>query len=124
MISGAALSSIIGETTIDLPNLTGLGVGAVLLALVFRTLWRQEGGWRSVLTASREDAAAARADAQTARTDAAAARDDARQARSAEKECQRRLGRLQAQVDELTVQHSSTRRRVDELDSGEHPTTD
>lgn len=110
--------------SIDIPNLTGLGVGAVLLALVFRTLWKQEGGWRSVLTASRDDAREARSDAAAARADAAAARSDARAARSAEKECQIRLGRMQQQVDALTEKQANTSRRLDSLDSGEHPTTD
>lgn len=77
--------------SLDLGNLTGISIGALLLALVFRTLWRQDGAWRNVLTASREDAAQARTEAQEARTDAAAAREDARLARAAERECQRRL---------------------------------
>lgn len=110
--------------SMDISNLTGLGVGAILLALVFRTLWKQEGGWRSVLTASRDDAAAARTDAATARSDAAVARQDAREARSAEKECRSRLGRLQEQIDALTERQARTTRRLDSIDSGEHPTTD
>jgi hypothetical protein len=71
----------------DAPNLVGLGIGAVLLLLVFRTLWRQEDGWRNVLEAARQDAAAARADAAAARADAAAAR-------AAESECRRQLTEL------------------------------
>lgn len=109
---------------LDFANLTGLGVGAVLLALVFRTLWRQEGGWRSVLNASREDARLAREDAAAARTDASAARSEARHARSAERECQRRVERLQEQLDSLTETTTRHTRRLDSLDSGEHPTTD
>lgn len=110
----------------DFANLTGVGIGAVLLALVFRTLWRQEGGWRSVLTASREDAAQARTDAAAARTDAAAARSDARDARAAERECQRKVARLQDQIDELREISSSSVGRLDRMDehSGEHGITD
>ncbi len=107
----------------DFANITGLGIGAVLLALVFRTLWRQEGGWRLVLNASREDAALAREDAAQARADAAHARADARLARGAEGECRRRLERLDLQVAELLASTSSTRARLDVIDSGEHPIT-
>lgn len=88
---------------IDLGSLTGLGVLGALLGLVFRTLWKQEGGWRSVLNASREDAKLARDDAAAARIDAAAARADTRAARGAEAECRRALAHLQEQVDELTL---------------------
>lgn len=112
---------------LDLANLTGLGVGAVLLALVFRTLWRQEGGWRAVLTASREDAKTAREDAAAARQDAAAARADAREARNAERECQRRVGRLEDQIAEIRATSSANTQRLDERDrhdSGEVPRTD
>jgi len=120
---------IFADTSIDVGNLTGVGVGAVLLALVFRTLWRQEGGWRSVLTASREDAAQARADAAAARVDAAAARDDARLARTAEAECRLRLARLDREVAQLKAASSTNARRLDELDpavdtSGEVPIID
>jgi len=107
----------------EFSNLTGVGIGAVLLAFVFRTLWRQEGGWRSVLNASREDAALAREDAAHARADAAEARHDARLARGAEGECRRRLERLDGQVADLLATSTSNRARLDELDSGEHPIT-
>ncbi len=116
---------------IDTGNLAGLSIGAILLALTFRTLWRQEGGWRSVLTASREDAtqartdaAAARTDAAAARTDAAAARVEAQTARNAERECQRRLGALQAQVDQLARRSMTDGHRIDRMESGEHPIVD
>ena len=104
---------------IDFANLTGVGIGAVLLALVFRTLWRQEGGWRAVLDSSRDDARVAREDAAAAREDAAAARVEAREARSNERECERRLARLEDLVGENT-------RRLDTIDgtpSGEIPAT-
>ena len=112
---------------LDLANITGLGVGAVLLALVFRTLWRQEGGWRAVLTASREDAKQARDDAAAARTDAAAARTDAREARNAERECQRRVSRLEDALAELRSTSTAHTARLDTMDastSGEIPRTE
>lgn len=115
----------------DTGNIAGLGIGAILLALTFRTLWRQEGGWRSVLTASREDAtqartdaAAARQDAAAARTDASAARAEAQVARNAEQECQRRLGAMQAQIDRLAERTTSNVNRIDRMESGEHPVVD
>lgn len=76
------------------PNLTGLGIGAVVLAFVFRTLWRQDAGWSEIL-------AGARADAEQARSDAAAARSDAAAARHAETECRRRLLALEEDVQML-----------------------
>lgn len=118
---------MIAETSPDLANLTGVGIGAILLALVFRTLWRQEGGWRAVLDSSRTDAKQAREDASAARADAAAARLDAREARSNERECQRRLARLEDMVGEIRASSSSNTRRLDEIDgtpSGEVPRTE
>jgi hypothetical protein len=108
---------------LDAINLTGLSIGAVVLALVFRTLWKQEGGWRSVLNASREDAHAARLDAAAAREDAGEARSDARQARLAEQECRVRLSRLEDRLDKMQLQRDTDRsddqrRRTQE---GNHP---
>lgn len=129
MVDRIEVPLIVGD--IDTGNLAGLSIGAILLALTFRTLWRQEGGWRSVLTASREDATLARQDAAVAREDAAQAREDAaaarveaQTARNAERECQRRLGALQAQVDQLAERSASSRDRLDRLESGEHPIVD
>lgn len=99
--------------SIDFANLTGVGIGATLLALVFRTLWRQEGGWRAVLDSSRTDAKLAREDAAAARADAAAARLDARDARTAERDCKDRLSRL----EEMILQNTQ---RLDSI-SGEVP---
>lgn len=118
---------MIAADSIDFANLTGVGIGAVLLALVFRTLWRQEGGWRAVLDSSRTDAKQAREDASAARADAAAARTDAREARSAERECQRRLSRLEEMIGELRASSSSNTARLDVMDatpSGEVPRID
>lgn len=117
---------------LDTGNLAGLSIGAILLALTFRTLWRQEGGWRSVLTASREDAtqartdaAAARQDAAAARTDASAARAEAQTARNAERECQRRIASMQSQIDRLAERSTSNQDRLDRMESsGEHPVID
>ena len=81
---------------IDLANLSGIGIGAVLLALVFRTFWKQEGGWRAVLTASRDDAASARADALALRADVTAARE-------AERRCLDRLGQLERRLEALEL---------------------
>lgn len=78
----------------DAPNLVGLGIGAVLLLLVFRTLWRQEDGWRHVLEAARQDAAAARTDAAEARKDAAAAR-------TAEAECHNQMAEMRIRISAL-----------------------
>lgn len=117
--------------SLDLGNITGLSIGALLLALVFRTLWQQDGAWRSVLTASREDAAQARKEAAEARTDAAAAREDARVARNAERECQRRLAKLEDRLEQVRSDAGAAidrvARKVDELHpdgpiSGEIPT--
>lgn len=118
---------MIAADSVDFANLTGLGIGAVLLALVFRTLWRQEGGWRAVLDSSRTDAKQAREDAAAARADAAAARTDAREARSNERECHRRLARLEEVIGELRASSTSNTRRLDEIDatpSGEIPRID
>lgn len=119
---------MIAGASIDFANLTGVGIGAVLLALVFRTLWRQEGGWRAVLDSSRDDAKIAREEAGAARLDAAAARVEAREARGNERECQRRLARLEDQVGEIRTAQVSNMRRLDTLDpgssSGEIPATD
>jgi len=75
---------------IDLTGLTGLGTGAVILVLIFRTLWRTDDSWNRLLDAERrraedstEDAEAARADAAAARQDAAYARAEASEARQA-----------------------------------------
>ncbi len=78
----------------DAPNLVGLGIGAVLLLLVFRTLWRQEDGWRHVLEAARQDAAAARQDAAEARSDAAAAR-------AAEADCHNQMAEMRIRISAL-----------------------
>jgi len=110
--------------SIDFANLTGVGIGAVLLALVFRTLWRQEGGWRAVLDSSRSDAKVAREDSAAARADASAARSEARDARLAERECQRRVARLEDMIGEIRSAGASNTSRLDDLDgtpSGEIP---
>lgn len=115
---------MIAADSIDFANLTGVGIGAVLLALVFQTLWHQEGGWRAVLDSSRTDAKQAREDASAARADAAAARLDAREARSAERECQRRLARLEDMVGEIRAAGAQNTHRLDAIDgtpSGEVP---
>lgn len=120
---------------LDPTNLTGLGIGAILLALVFRTLWKQEGGWRAILEAARADAKQARTDAADARTDAAEARADARaaradaaEARNAEARCQADLGKIARRFDDLLeASEKRTTRRVahlEELTSGEIPRTD
>ncbi len=121
-------SLVAAATDLDAVNITGVGLGAVLLALVFRTLWKQEDGWRGVLQAARDDASssraeasAARADASAARQDAAAARADAWEARKAEESCRRRLDLLS---EKLQIVQESTHRnskRLDDLDTGEHP---
>ena len=108
---------MIADDSLNFANLTGLGTGAVLLALVFRTLWRQEGGWRAVLDSSRSDAKLAREDAAAAREDSAAARSEARQARNAERECQRRVSRLEGMIAELRTASDSNTSRLDDLDS-------
>ena len=125
---------MIGQDAVDFANLTGVGIGAILLALVFRTLWRQEGGWRAVLDSSREDAkvaredaAAARADAAAARTDASSARADAGEARRAERECQRRVAQLEVQISEVRETSSSNTARLDHIGgrrAGEVPNLD
>lgn len=81
---------------VDLTGLTGLGTGAVVLVLIFRTLWRTDDSWKALLDAERRraedsahDAEAARADAATAREDAAVARSDAADARAAAKAAQK-----------------------------------
>lgn len=115
---------MIAADSVDFANLTGLGIGAVLLALVFRTLWRQEGGWRAVLDSSREDAKQAREDAAAARADAAAARLDAREARLAERECQRRVTRLEEMIADVRAAGAQNTHRLDTMDgtpSGEVP---
>ena len=117
---------MIAADSIDFANLTGVGIGAVLLALVFRTLWRQEGGWRAVLDSSREDAKIARLDAAAAREDASAARSEARQARSAERECQRRVSRLEEMIADVRAAGAHNTQRLDTLGaspSGEIPIT-
>lgn len=113
---------MISADSIDFANLTGLGLGGVLLALVFRTLWRQEGGWRAVLDSSRtdakqarEDASAARADASAARAEAAAARADAREARRAETECQRRVARLEEEIADVRATGAANTARLDNI---------
>lgn len=118
---------MIAADSIDFANLTGVGIGAVLLALVFRTLWRQEGGWRAVLDSSRTDAKQAREDASAARADAAQARIEAREARSNERECHRRLARLEEVIGELRASSTSNTHRLDVIDatpSGEIPRID
>lgn len=106
---------MIAETSPDLANLTGVGIGAILLALVFRTLWRQEGGWRAVLDSSREDAKVARADAAAARADAAQARADAGEARGAERECQRRVAHLEVLIGEIRATSEQNTERLNNI---------
>lgn len=111
------------DSVADLTNPVSLGLGGILLVLVFRTLWKQEGGWRAVLTASRDDAAAARADAATARLDAAAARTDAAAMRQAESECRSRLAQLDMKVAQIAANSSKNTRRLDKIATDE-PRTD
>lgn len=106
---------MIAEGSPDLANLTGVGIGAILLALVFRTLWRQEGGWRAVLDSSREDAKVARADAAAARADAAQARADAGEARGAERECQRRVAHLEVLIGEIRAANEQNTERLNNI---------
>jgi hypothetical protein len=90
---------------VDVPNLGGLGIGAALLVLAVRVLFRQGDGWQDVLRSAREDAAAAR-------SDAAAARD-------AESECRRRLAHLEQRLGELEaviVRSTEARTRKDDPD--------
>lgn len=89
------------SSLIDGPNAVAFGVAGLLLAFVFRTLWRQETNWQGVVSAARQSAADARTDAAAARTDAAAARLDAAAARSAEAECRVRLDMVERRLREL-----------------------
>jgi uncharacterized membrane protein YccC len=89
------------------PQYISLGAAGGLLALVIRTLLRQEDGWRTVLEAAKQDA-------QDARNDAAIARLDASAARAAESECRRRLDDADRRVDLLE-------RRMRELESRTPP---
>lgn len=80
------------------PNLVGLGIGAVLLLLVFRTLWRQEESWTGLIAAARDDAAEARKDAAAARADAAIARDAEALCRQRLDEAFRRIAALETRL--------------------------
>jgi len=90
-----------GAVSPDIANLSALGIGAMVLTLAVRMLFRQETGWRQMVTDSRDDASAARADAAVARADARQARIEAEAARDAEKECRRRLAAMEARVAAL-----------------------
>ena len=79
------------------PNLTGLGIGAVVLAFVFRRLWRQDASWPGWL-------ASAKHAAEQARTDAAIARAEALASRESESECRRRLSALELAVEQLKAE--------------------
>lgn len=83
---------------LDPQQWVSLGLGGAVLGFVFRTLWRQDVGWRSVLDAARADAADARADAASARADAAAAR-------AAEAVCRVLISELEARIRELEARN-------------------
>jgi len=90
---------------VDVPNLGGLGIGAALLVLAVRVLFRQGDGWQDVLRSAREDAAAARADAAAAR--------------EAESECRRRLAHLETRIVDLEariLRAADARTRKDDPD--------
>lgn len=92
--------SVVGD-----PQLIPLGLAGALLGFVFRTIWRQDSGWQSVMAAVRQDAADARADAAAARSDAAAARADATAARNAESVCRVLIAEQEARIRELEARN-------------------
>ena len=84
-----------------------LGIMGVVAALLFRSWWRTEDGWKTMFDTARQDAADARADAAIARQDASAAR-------ATEAECRRRLDANEAQIHLLE-------RRIRELENHTPP---
>jgi len=80
---------------LDLTPVIPFGLGGLVVAFIFRTLWRQDSGWQALIVAERQTAA-------DARNDAAAAREEAQRARQTASEVAERsakeVGHLRAEV--------------------------
>jgi len=100
---------------IDIPNLSGLGIGAVVLTLVFRTLWQQNDGWKSVLAGAIEEAKVARAEADAAREESRAAREDAGRAREAANHAREEAAAARLESVESRATESESRRLLAEF---------
>lgn len=89
----------------QIARFAGLGVGGLLLALIFRTLWRMSGDSERLTSSYGKALKAAQDDAKEARADAAAARVDARAAWAAQMQCEARSlateTKLQRQITAL-----------------------
>ena len=96
---------------LDLTGVSGLGVASLVLALMFRTLWRLPGEWNRLLEAerssteeARRDATVARREAAEARIDATEARNEAHRARVATAQCER-AHRVTQRKMQVLVEH-------------------
>lgn len=99
----------------DLTGLTGLGTGAIILVLIFRTLWRTDDSWKALLDAERRRATEMTVDAAAARGDAAQAREDARHARADAADAREAARIAQRAFDHCEIEHAATRDRLDRL---------
>lgn len=93
---------------IDVTGLAGISVATALLAFVFRTLWRQDSGWRSLLEQERQAAVEARKEADEAREEATQARKEAAEARA-------EAVKARAETLKCQVEHEHTDRRLKNL---------
>jgi hypothetical protein len=102
MFTAGAASATATDALVDqIGGPSVFGLAAVILVLMFRTLWRQDGSWKVLLEEERKAGDDARDDASTARAEARQARIEAHEARLATDRCER--------------EHEATRRRFDRL---------
>jgi len=93
----------------DFTGIGGFSIAAGVLFYAFRTIWRQEAGWKSLINEERESRDEARHDAAEARTNAASA-----QAAAAEAHIAASAARLEAREARLATtkceeEHEQTR---------------
>lgn len=106
------------EDLTGLGNLVPVGTLGILITLLFRSLWRTDSSWRSLVTAEREAAQSARFDAETARADAAAARSETAHLRAAMQGKDREIRDLQGQLRNVQEQLDALRELIRQRPSG------
>jgi uncharacterized protein (DUF3084 family) len=101
--------------TLDLPGIGALSVSTAILVLVFRTLWRQDHTWRTLIDTEREASTDFRQDAAAARTDAKSAREEAAEARRQATLLRHELEAALKDADRAWKAHAREMSRVDRL---------
>jgi hypothetical protein len=111
VLGSAEIQAIADGVGNDVSNVVPLTFLGGFAALLFRSLWRNESNWRTLLLAEREATKQARTDATSARIDADKARVEAREAKNQASAAFAQVDQMRdrvARLEALLVTHGIT----------------